>query len=165
MEKTIEKLLLPQNSDLALSSWDPDPGFSNRLVLCNHLWPFSEPLSSEFSSQNGCFRNMSPDEMTHWGHVNFYLHLFLTVIKPERFGGQFMSQIFNYSLRWKSWWLLFAFCDRIIHMSLEWCCVRCLVKRLGMSWFLLFQSVQIKDLPKSIPKSLALTQLRLLPCR
>lgn len=131
MEKTIEKPLLPQESYLVLSSWDPDTGFSSSLVLCNRLWPLSKTLSSEFSSQNGCFCNVSPDKMTHWGHVNFYLHLFLTVIRPEWFWGQHMSQISNHSLCWKSWWLLLAFCDHIIHMSLEWCCVRYLVRRLG----------------------------------
>lgn len=83
MEKTIEKPLLPQESYLVLSSWDPDTGFSSSLVLCNRLWPLSKTLSSELSSQNGCFCNVSPDKMTHWGHVNFYLHLFLTVIRPE----------------------------------------------------------------------------------
>lgn len=165
MEKTIEKPLLPQDSYLALSSRDPDAGFPSRLLLCDRLWPLSKTLSSEFSSQNGCFCNVSPDKMTHWGHVNFYLHLFLTVIRPERFWGQHMSPISSHSLCWKSWWLLLAFCDHIIHMSLEWSCVRYLVRRLGMPWFFLFQSVQIKGLPKSIPKLLALTQLWLLPCR
>ena len=103
-------------------------------IVCGH----SQSVCPQFSSQNDCFCNVSPDQMTHWGHVNIYLHLFLTVIRPERFWGQHMSQICNHSLSWKSWSLLLAFCDHIIHKNLEGCSIKYLVRQLGMRWCLLF---------------------------
>lgn len=62
-------------------------------VVCG----LSQRVCSQFSCK-GCVCNVSPDEMTHGGQVNFYLHLFLTVMRPERCWEQPMSQLCNRSV-------------------------------------------------------------------
>lgn len=126
----------------------------------------SQRLCPQVSSQNGCFCNVSPDEMTHWGRVNFYLPLFWAVIRPERSGGAAHESNLQ-SLPGPEvlviivgiWWPRYAReLGRSAAKDVSAWAIRDAVAS--------FLSVCSDQRPaKSIPKLLVLTQLWLLLCR